>query len=308
MYEGSITDIKGLLAGHAHDLDARTGVSVVICPKGATGGVDVRGGSPGTRETDVLLPGAQVDKVHAVALCGGSAFGLNAASGIMAYLEWKNIGYDVGITKVPIVPAAVIFDLGVGKSSIRPDGEMGYEACINANNGPFVQGRVGVGAGATVGKLLGDEYRMDGGVGSASMMLPGGVMVASVMAVNALGDVVDYLSGEILAGAKKNGRFLNTLQTVIDIQPPAILGGRNTTIGIVATNAKLDKMQAQRLASISHDGLAMAIRPVHTQFDGDTIFTLSTNDIETDTTSLYAAAPVVVARAIANAVLAVLQK
>ena len=308
MYSGSLTDIKGLLVGHAQDLKARTGCSVVICPEGAVGGVDVRGGAPGTRETDLLKPGNQVEKVHAVCLAGGSAFGLDATSGIMAYLEWKNIGFDVGVAKVPIVSAAVLFDLGVGSSDIRPNGEMGYEACRNANNGPVVQGRVGAGAGATVGKAFGPACAMDSGLGSASLQLPDGTILAAMVAVNALGDVTDYQTGKILAGARKDGRFLDTSSTLLEVPLGQLQMGGNTTIGVIATNAKLDKAQANRLAMVAHDGYALSIRPVHTLLDGDTIFGLATGEMETDITALYAAAPVVMARAVANAVLAEKEK
>ena len=284
-------------------MEARTGVSVVICPEGAVGGVDVRGGSPGTRETDVLRMGAQVDRVNAVALCGGSAFGLDATAGIMAYLEWKNIGFDVGVAKVPIVSAAVLFDLTVGRSDIRPDGEMGNTACRNAHSGPVEQGRVGAGAGATVGKAFGDAYRMDAGLGSASVLLPGGAVVAAMVAVNALGDIVDYRDGKILAGARRDGKYIDTLTTMMELPMGEITMGGNTTIGVIATNVAMDKAQANRLALVAHDGYAQAIKPVHTPFDGDTVFSMATGEIQSDINAVYAAAPVAMARAIANAVL-----
>ncbi|MBC8531502.1 P1 family peptidase [Gehongia tenuis] len=302
MYEGKLTDVKGLTVGHVEDEKARTGCTVVLCGDGAMGGVDVRGAAPGTRETDLLRPGNTVETVHAVVLCGGSAFGLDAASGVMRFLEERGIGFDTGYAKVPIVPAAVLYDLGVGRFDVRPDGKMGYEACQNAGE-DVPQGRVGAGCGATVGKILGMEGAMDSGIGTASIHLPGGAVVSALIAVNALGDVVDHNTGEILAGARLAGQFIGTAEAMLTA-PPQGGQGANTTIGVVATNVALDKAHANRLASVAHDGLALSIRPVHTPHDGDTLFALSKGEAEADFTVLCAAAAEVCARAIENAVLA----
>jgi len=298
---GSITDVPGLLVGHVSDKDNRTGCTVILTDKGAVAGVDVRGAAPGTRETDLLRPGNLVEKVHAIALCGGSAYGLEAASGVMEYCEERGIGLPVGVGIVPIVPAAVLFDLACGSPSVRPDKAMGYAACTAADSEP-AWGRVGAGTGATVGKVAGRAFSMPGGIGTASITLPNGCTVAAVAAVNALGDVVDE-AGRILAGARtEDGAFLNCQRLMLSGAGSAALPGTNTTLGVVATTAKLDKAQANRLASVAHDGYARAIRPVHTQSDGDTIFALSYGQDEADFTCLCAAAAEVMAAAIRSAV------
>jgi L-aminopeptidase/D-esterase-like protein len=304
-YSGSITDIPGLLAGHYTDQTARTGCTVVIAPTGAVGGVDVRGAAPGTRETDLLKPGNLVEKVNAIILCGGSAYGLAAADGVMHWCEEQGYGLDVGVAKVPIVSAAVLFDLGVGTPHVRPDAKAGYAACQAAGSDPLAQGRIGAGTGCTVGKALGGSYAMPGGLGTASIRLPSGVTVAAVMAVNALGDVFDHHSGIEIAGARnEEGVWLDLMGRLTGGQPSQSLVGVNTTIGIVATDAALDKAQVNRLATVAHDGYALTIRPVHTMNDGDALFALSLGDKKEDMTVLCAAAVEVVARAIVNAAVA----
>ena len=304
MYNGTITDIAGIEVGHAQDLKGKTGCTVVICREGAIAGVDVRGAAPGTRETDLMRPGNLVEKVHAILLTGGSAFGLAAADGVMKYLEEEGIGFDTGSLKVPIVAAAVLYDLGYGSATARPDANMGYQACLNAGSSNILQGSVGAGTGATVGKLFGMKSSMKGGIGTASISLPGGIVVGAIVAVNAFGDVVDPRTGKIIAGAvsPETGEFINTVDFIISSGKSYGFAGTNTTIGVVATNAILNKEQANRLAMMGHDGLAQAIRPVHTMMDGDTLFCLSTGKIKGDMTAIGCAAVEVVARAVVNAV------
>ncbi|MDD3243918.1 MAG: P1 family peptidase [Eubacteriales bacterium] len=302
MYSGSITDIRGILVGHAQDGAARTGCTAVLCPAGATAGVDVRGAAPGTRETDLLSSENTVQQVHGVMLCGGSAFGLAAADGAMRYLEEQGAGFDVGVARVPIVPAAVLFDLGVGDAHIRPDAAMGYEACANATVTPPWQGRRGAGCGATVGKAFGQEFAMPGGIGTASVTL-GDTTVAAIVAVNAVGDVVDHRTGQIVAGARHpDGQWFDTAGTLLAGAQPQARAGANTTIGVVATNALLTKAQTNRLATCAQDGIAMAIRPAHLPMDGDTLFALSTGETRCEFALLCTAAAEAVARAIFNAV------
>lgn len=300
---GCLTDVKGIQVGHAQDYEGGTGCTVVLCSEGAVAGVDVRGGAPGTRETDLMAPENLVQKVHAVYLSGGSAFGLDGASGVMHYLEKKGVGFDVGVTKVPIVPAAVIFDLTVGDFEKRPDFNMGYEACLNAKAKNDELGNVGAGTGATVGKYFGDEFSMKGGLGTASIKI-GELVVAALMVVNCLGDVIDYDTGNILAGAlnKTKTGFANTIESIKNELKSKNFFGRNTTIGVVATNALLSKAGAKKAASMAHDGFARTIRPVHTMFDGDTIFCLSLGNIEADVSTIGILAAEVVAKAIVCAV------
>jgi L-aminopeptidase/D-esterase-like protein len=304
MYDGKITDVPGIEVGHAQDFHAKTGCTVVISREGAVGGVDVRGSAPGTRETDLMRPMNLVERVHAVVLCGGSAFGLAAASGVMRYLEEQGIGFDTGVAKVPIVAGAVIFDLGYGDWRVRPDERMGYEACLNASTGDVPQGSVGAGTGATVGKILGMEGCMKGGVGTSSIRLPGGIVVGAIVVVNALGDVVEPGTGRILAGARdpKTGKFINTWKFILEGNAIKDAEAGNTTIGVVATNAYLTKEQANKVAAMAHDGLALTIRPVHTMLDGDTLFALSTGEIECDVNVIGTAAAEAIARAVVNAV------
>ncbi len=302
MYEGSITDAGGIMAGHYTDAKAKTGCSVVICEDGAVCGADVRGGAPGTRETDLLKTGNLVTKAHAVLLTGGSAFGLDAASGVMQYLEEKGIGFETPYAKVPIVPSAVIYDLGTGKSGVRPDKKAGYEACAAAACGPLKQGSYGAGTGATVGKMMGLPHAMKGGIGEASLKLEGGVVVSALFAVNAFGDVYDHNTGKIIAGCRdKDGNFINTVQSILLNAGLKETCGQNTTIGIIATNAELTKEEANKTAAIAHDAIALCVRPSHTMFDGDTVFALSTGRKKADINVILVAAAEAAARAIVNA-------
>ncbi len=297
-----ITDVPGVRVGHDTDLEAATGCTVVLLDVPAIGGVDVRGGAPATRETDTLRPMHLVEEVHAVVLSGGSAFGLDSASGVMRYLEEQGQGYDVGIARVPIVPAAAIFDLVLGSATVRPDAAAGYRACQRATNEATQQGNVGGGTGATVGKMAGPAFMMKGGLGSASMQLDGGLIVGAIVVVNASGDVIDSQTQQIVAGARSPvGGFL--FQDVP-------LG--NTTIAVIATNASLRKDEINKVAQMAHNGLALALRPAHTMFDGDTIFALALGERSEQQTDLYkaaiqtsmigAAAATVLARAIVKAV------
>lgn len=277
-HSGAITDVAGIEIGHFTDDRRPTGCTVVLVRGGAVGGVDVRGAAPGTRETDLLEPGNLVSTVHAILLSGGSAWGLDAASGVMRWLEEQGLGLNVGPALVPIVPGAVLFDLHVGDARIRPDAEAGYQACVAAARTPPAEGNVGAGTGATVGKMFGMPYAMKGGIGSASVTLDG-VTVGALIACNALGDVVDPDTGALIAGARTaDGTGLrDTRRALLRGEPPLpILAGTNTTIGVIATDAPLTKAQAQRLALMGHDGLARSINPVHTLSDGDTLFALGT--------------------------------
>lgn len=281
--KNNILDIKGLKVGHAQNTEAKTGVTVVIAENGAVCGVDVRGAAPGTRETDLLNPINQMEKVQAIVLAGGSAYGLEAASGVMDYLEEQNIGFDVGVTKVPIVPSAVLFDLDNGNAFVRPDKDMGREACENANSEHLDEGDFGAGCGARIGKILGREGSANSGIGSWAQTTENGITVAALIAVNAFGDV--YENGSIMAGAKnKEGAFVNCEEGVLQMASALSFAGKNTTIGIIATNVALTKAQATKVAGMAHDGLARCIRPIHTTMDGDTLFCLSTQEIEFPTT------------------------
>lgn len=306
MFPGALTDVAGLKVGHYSETRRPTGCTVVLCEAGATCGVDVRGAAPGTRETDLLDPVNTIDQVHAVLLAGGSAFGLAAADGVMRWLDERGHGVPVGPARVPIVPAAVLFDLWVGDHRIRPDAAAGYAACEAASAAHPAQGSVGAGTGATVGKLLGVQRAMKGGIGSASIKV-GAITVAALIAVNAIGDVVDPASGRVIAGARADdGRTpLGILDALCDGQLPAhLLDGMATTIGIVATDARLTKAQAKKLAGMAHDGLARSINPVHTATDGDTLFALATGAAGKPghPTVLGALAAEVTARAVLNAV------
>ena len=307
LFPGAITQVRGLEVGQFTDPRRPTGCSVVIARTGAVGGVDVRGAAPGTRETDLLDPANLVGVVHAVLLTGGSAWGLDAAGGVMRWLEEEGVGLYVGSAPgqvVPIVPAAVLFDLHVGDARIRPDAAAGYTACQAAGD-EIAQGNAGAGAGATVGKLFGMPYAMKGGIGTASVTLEG-VTVGALIAVNALGDVVDPAAGTPIAGARtEDGQQLrgSVAAALAGDKPLALLAGANTTIGVVATDAPLTKAQCQRLAGAGHDGLARAIRPVHTMSDGDTLFALSTGMAGAlDFNVLCTMAGEAVARACVNAV------
>ncbi|MEJ5223983.1 MAG: P1 family peptidase [Anaerolineales bacterium] len=313
--QNAITDIPGIEVGHAENPEALTGCTVVLCRQGAVAGVDVRGGAPGTRETDLLSPLNLVEKVHAILLAGGSAFGLDSASGVMRYLEEQGIGFETGAGKVPIVPAAILFDLALGRADIRPDAAMGYQAAANARAARPPEGNVGAGAGASVGKILGMRTAMKSGIGTASVDAGGGVRVGAIVAVNAFGDVVDPTSGQIIAGARSthlgplkvggSGYFADTLQTMRSLVGRSVLSfaaRANTVIGVVATNAKLTKAEANKVAQMAHDGLARVIRPAHTMLDGDTIFALATGDKKADVSTVGAFAAEAFAQACLRAV------
>lgn len=275
---GSITRVAGIEVGHFTDTRRPTGCTVVMAREGAVAGVDVRGAAPGTRETDLLHPSNLVDKVHAIMLAGGSAWGLEAATGAVRWLEERGVGLDVAVGRLPIVPAAVLFDLLVGDMRIRPDAAAGYAACAAASSADPAEGNVGAGAGAVVGKVFGIQHAMKGGVGTASVSVDG-VTVGALIACNALGDVIDPDTAQVMAGARTDdGRALrDTRRALLCGQPPQpLLAGTNTTIGVVATDAILTKAQAHRLAIAAHDGLARSINPVHTMSDGDTLFSLGT--------------------------------
>ena len=307
---GNITDVAGIMVGHAQDMEALTGCTVILCPQGAIGGVDVRGSAPGTRETDLLSPVHLVDRIHAVLLAGGSAFGLDAAAGVMRWLEENGHGFDAGVARVPIVPAAVLFDLAIGDPRVRPGAEMGYQACQNARPGPcpIEEGNVGAGTGATVGKLLGPAYATKSGIGSASVRIGSQITVGAIVAVNAFGDVLDPDTGGILAGTRRpdGGGWLNTEQALMGEWGEPLLGFTNTTVAVVATDASLAKARATKVAQMAHDGLARCLSPVHTMFDGDTVFALSYGDgsKRADPTAIGTAAAWVLARAVRRAVLA----
>jgi len=275
---GSLTDVRGLSVGHHTETRRPTGCTVILAPEGAVAGVDVRGAAPGTRETELLSPLNAIEKVHAVLLAGGSAFGLDAAGGVMRWLEERGIGVPVGPARVPIVPAAILFDLWVGDASIRPDAASGYAACAAASTQPVIEGNVGAGTGASVGKLFGIDRAMRGGLGSASIAV-GGVTVAALVVVNAIGDVIDPSSGTPIAGARSadGTRLQGTMASMLrgELLAP-MQPGSATTLGVVATDAILTKAQASKLAQMAHDGYARAINPVHTMTDGDTIFALAT--------------------------------
>jgi L-aminopeptidase/D-esterase-like protein len=276
---GSITDVDGIKVGH-YTLKARpTGCTVILCEAGATAGVDVRGSAPGTRETDLLNPINMVQQVQGVILSGGSAYGLDTAGGVMRYLEEHGLGFKIGnLGVVPIVPAAILMDLGVGGFKIRPNADSGYQACIAASANPVQQGNVGAGAGATVGKMFGPRFAMKAGVGSASIKVGDtGIVVGAIVAVNAVGDVVNPKTGQIVAGARAEDKgFRNAMAEVMRGYRVVLPPTANTTIGVVATNVALEKVQVAKVAQMAHDGYARAINPVHTPADGDTIFALAT--------------------------------
>lgn len=300
----AIVDVPGIKVGHSQDLKAGTGCTVIICEKGATTGVDVRGGAPGTRETDLLNPVNLVDKAHAIYLGGGSAFGLDGASGVMKYLEEREIGFDVVLTKVPIVPGAVLFDLGVGDYRVRPDAKMGYDACLNASDAEVRQGNIGVGTGATVGKIFGGLRCMKSGLGTASFKSQE-LIIGAIVAVNCFGDIVDPESGEIIAGVLSENKkeVANTMSFLRNFpQKTKDNFSRNTTIGVIATNAKLTKAGATKVAMMAQDGYARTINPAHTMFDGDTIFCMATGEVEAGVNVVGAIATEVMARAIVKAI------
>jgi len=301
----SIVEVPGVRVGHWTDAAARTGCTVVLFPsEGAVAGVDVRGSAPATRETDLLRPGSLVERVHAICLCGGSAFGLGAADGVMRYLREREVGFPAGRHRVPIVPAAAVFDLGVGAAEVFPGPDQGYAACRDAERtGPPAEGAVGAGTGATVGKLLGPERGSRGGVGTAVVRLPGGPTVGALAVVNALGDVVDR-EGRVVAGARDDaGGFADAWRTLLEGRSTRPTFG-NTTLGVVVTDAALGKAQCRKLAELAQDALALAIRPAHTLFDGDAVFAASVGRAAAELTGLGAAAVEAMRTAIERAVVA----
>ena len=310
--KNSITDVPGIEVGHAQDETALTGCTVVLCRKGAVAGVDVRGGAPGTRETDLLQPINLVQKVHAVMLAGGSAFGLDAAAGAMRFLEERGIGFNTGAARVPIVPSAILYDLSLGNAKVRPDSEMGYQACLNASKVKVEEGNVGAGAGASVGKILGQKQAMKSGIGSSSLTIGQGLVVGALAAVNSFGDVIDPSTGRILAGVRSTkvgpfrignaNRFADTLRLMRTRVGRTILNfaaRANTVLGVVAVNADLTKSELTKVAQMAQDGIARTIRPAHTMLDGDTVFALASGGRKADVSTVGAFA----AEALGNAVL-----
>jgi len=313
--KNAITDIRDIEVGHAQNEEVLTGCTVILCRKGAVAGVDVRGGAPGTRETDLLDPVNLVQKVHAIVLAGGSAFGLDAAGGVMRYLEENKIGFNTGVAKVPIMPSAILFDLSLGRADVRPDSAMGYLAASQASSAPPAEGNVGAGTGASVGKMFGNSLAMKSGLGTASLDLGGGVIVGAIVAVNAWGDVIDPHTNEIIAGLRSGkvgplrvggkNYFADTQAMMLRPIGRNLLGlmaHANTVIGVVATNAKLTKAQATKVAQMAQDGIARTIKPAHTMNDGDTIFALATGAKKADVSTIGAFAAEAMAEAVMHAV------
>ncbi len=303
--KNSITDVPGIKVGHAQNMDAGTGCTVIICEEGAVTGADVRGGGPGTRELAGLEPVNLVSRAQAVYLGGGSAYGLDGAAGVMQYLEEKGLGFDVGVGVVPIVPGAVLFDLFVGRHDIRPDKDMGYEACRNAEETNKEEGNVGAGTGAAVGRINGPDYFMKGGVGTASRQV-GNLVIGAIVAVNCFGDVIDPYTGKIVAGVldEKKENFGNTMSIISSSETmEGNAFSSNTTIGCIAVNADFSKTEVTKVAMMAHDGFARAINPIHTMTDGDTIFCMATGGVKSDPTTVGAIAAEVMAEAIINAVI-----
>ena len=305
MKEIQITEIENMKIGNAQNEQAGTGCTVLLFEKGAPAGLDVRGGGPASRESELLKPMAAAGAIHGILLSGGSAFGLDAAGGVMRYLEERGIGFDVGVTKVPLVCQSCLFDLGAADFKFRPDQAMGYEACVNAEGGNYRDGNVGAGTGCTVGKLHGMEYSMKSGIGSYAVQL-GELKVGAIVAVNALGDVFDWRTGEKLAGmldSEKTG-FLDSEEELFkSFEAVENRFVENTTIGAVITNGRFDKARLGKIAGMAHDGYARAIRPVHTTADGDSIYAVSTGTVEADLDMVGALAARVMAEAIRRAVL-----
>ena len=300
-----ITAVPGIRVGHATDLVALTGCTVILCEQGAAAGVDQRGGAPGTRETDLLRPLHLVQDVHAVLLAGGSAFGLAAADGVVRFLEERDIGYDMRVARVPIVPAAILFDLALGDAKTRPDATMGYAACQAATDGPVAEGNVGAGTGATAGKILGPDRAVKSGLGTAATSIGCGLVVGAVVAVNPFGDVVNPSTGAVLAGVRQPHSDEPAItQAVMRSQAgkTPVLTTSNTVIGVVATNARLDKEGVNKVAQMAQDGIARTIRPAHTMYDGDTLFALSIGTERADLSLVGALAAEMVAEAIVRAV------
>ncbi|MCJ7662630.1 MAG: P1 family peptidase [Desulfobacterales bacterium] len=305
---GAITDVEGIRVGHAGNVDAMTGCTVVLCEDGAVGGVEIRGSATGTRQLDSLYPVHVVQQVHAILLTGGSSFGLDAAGGVMRYLEEKGKGFDVGVTRVPIVPAAVIFDLAIGDYRVRPDAAMAYQACLHASSGVVEEGSVGVGTGATVGKLFGLERACKGGVGTASLEGKAGVVVGALVAVNALGDVVDERTGEIIAGLRdeRGIGFVSTAELLRQGVWKEGFGNAykgNTTIGVIAANVALNREDTIKVAQMAHNGLARVISPINTTLDGDIVFALSLGQQTGDVNHVGALAEAAVMEAVKRAIM-----
>lgn len=304
MKNTTLTAVPGIRVGHATHLQALTGCTAVLCEEGGVGGVDQRGGAPGTRETDLLRPMHLVQQVHAILLAGGSAFGLAAADGVVRYLEERGAGFDARVATVPIVPAAILFDLDLGDPAVRPDADMGYAACQAAGEEPVAEGNLGAGSGATAGKILGPGRAMKSGLGSAAIDLGGGLVVGALIAANPFGDIVDPRSGDTLCGTRKPlsnapGDTLAIMKGMVG--KAALKFASSTVIGVVATNARLTKEEANKVAQMAHDGIARAVRPAHTLFDGDTLFTLATGKKNADVNLIGAYAAEVVAQAIVRA-------
>ncbi len=300
----AITDVPGIKVGHASDFNGMTGCTVILCEEGAVAGIDVRGSAAGTRQVDALSPGHIVDRIHAVVLSGGSSFGLDAATGVSKYLEEKGVGFDVGITRVPIVPTAVIFDLLFGDHTIRPTTQMGYAACLNAHE-EVPEGSVGAGVGAVIGKLFETSRAMKGGLGTCSVAMPDGLRVGALVVVNAFGDIIDNITGRIIAGLRKSEdsmEFANTTHCLKQGIVKKKFALVNTTLGVVATNARFAKRDITKVAQMAQAGLIKTINPVHTTFDGDLVFSLSMGDIEADINKVGVLAEFVVTEAIKRAI------
>ena len=276
----TICDVPDIKIGHAQNDEAKTGCTVILPEKPVTAGVDIRGLAPGTREIELLDPVRQISRIHGIVLTGGSAFGLDSTCGVVRYLEEKNIGYDTGVARVPLVPAAVIYDLAVGSSKIRPDSRMGYRAAQAATRNNHLQGLVGVGIGATVGKFAGQQFAMNGGVGTSSAVLDGQIIVGVLVVVNALGNIIDPTNGKTIAGAfnPETKAFFDPVSLLIQQPAPPFSRLTNTTLAVVATNASLSKAEAKKLAQMASNGITRTTYPAHTPFDGDVVFTISTGE------------------------------
>jgi L-aminopeptidase/D-esterase-like protein len=303
----AITDVTGFQVGHAQDTKGATGCTVILCPPGTVGGVDVRGSAAGTRQIDSLQPFHFVDEVHAVLLSGGSAFGLDAAGGVAQFLEEKSIGYQTSAGKVPIVPTAIIYDLGLGEGRVRPDKKMGFQACVNAQSGPVAEGSVGAGTGASIGKLFGIRNATKGGIGTTSLISPGGVIVGALVVVNAFGDVVEPQNRKILAGARdpqNPDRFIDSAAMIKKgaSMPKWNAGFQNTTLGIIATNVRLSKRQIIKVAQMAQSGLVRTISPIHSTVDGDLVFALSAGEITEDVNTIGLMAEDAMAAAVVRAI------
>ncbi len=299
----SICDVPGIRVGHSQNTSAKTGCTVILPEKESVAGIDIRGSAPGTRETEVLQPVRLINHIHGILLTGGSAFGLNAAAGVQRYLESIEMGYDVGVAKIPIVPAAVIFDLAVGDASVRPDEKMGYDACINASHREFREGLIGAGCGATVGKIRGQAYASAGGIGTCSHSFSNGVVIGVLTVVNPLGEVIDPETNAILAGAKTNDGtdYVESLKLMEQMSDPNFPSA-NTTLSVVATNAEFNKEDCIKIAQMAQDGFARTIRPAHTLYDGDIVFAMSCGEKQLDINLAGAMACELVAESIVRAV------